>query len=172
MNKKEKENLYYTSRRIAGINIKVFSSSKGIRKIFVNNSTATIKNANITKLRPDDPYMFNIFRQLDEYFNGERKQFNIPLDIKGTDFQKRVWSELNKIPYGKTVSYKKIAEKIGNRKAFMAVGRANAQNPLAIITPCHRVINSNGRLGGYSAGPLIKEQLLELEGSLSLELFE
>jgi methylated-DNA-[protein]-cysteine S-methyltransferase len=172
MKKKERENLYYTSQKIAGVNIKVFSSIKGIRRIFLNNSTATIKNVNITKLRTDDPYMFNVFSELQEYFDGERKQFTVPLDIKGPDFQMKVWNELNKIPYGKTISYKKIAEKLGNIKAYRAVGRANAQNPACILIPCHRVINSNGKLGRYSAGPLIKERLLELEGNLSLELFE
>jgi methylated-DNA-[protein]-cysteine S-methyltransferase len=131
-----------------------------------------IKNVNTTKLRPDDPYMFSVFTQLEEYFNTERKKFNIPLDIKGTAFQKKIWNELSKIPYGKTVSYKKIAEKVGNKKALRAVGQANSQNPACLIIPCHRVINTNGKLGGYSAGLKVKERLLELEGNLSLELFE
>jgi methylated-DNA-[protein]-cysteine S-methyltransferase len=173
MKKKEKESLFHSVQKISGINIKVFSSQKGIRRIFLNNNSVTIKNTTSTRLRPDDPYMFNIFNQLEEYFNGKRKKFNLPLDIKGTKFQKKVWNELSKIPYGKIVSYKKIAEKIGNKKALRAVGKASAYNPLCIIIPCHRVINSNGKLGGYSAGGLlIKERLLELEGSLSMELFE
>lgn len=172
MKKKEKESLFYSTQKISGINIKVFSSQKGIRRIFLNNNTATIKNTVSTRLRSDDPYMFNIFSQLGEYFNGERKKFKVPRDIKGTDFQKKVWNELSKISYGKTISYKKVAEKIGNKKAIRAVGKASAYNPLCIVIPCHRVINSNGKLGGYSAGVLVKERLLELEGSLSLELFE
>jgi len=171
MKKKEKENLFYTTQKIAGINFKVFSSPKGIRKITINNNSDTIKTANLTKLRADDPYMFNVFNQLEEYFKGERKKFNVPLDFKGTEFQKKVWNELNKIPYGKTVSYKKVAEKVGNKKALRAVGQANSKNPVCIIIPCHRVINSNGKLGGYSAGLLVKEKLLELEGNISLELF-
>jgi methylated-DNA-[protein]-cysteine S-methyltransferase len=172
MKKKEKENLFYTTQKIAGVNIKVFTSARGIRKIVLNNNSEIIKKANMTKLHPDDPYMFNVFTQLEEYFNSRRKKFNITLDIRGTDFQKKVWSELSKIPYGKTVSYKKIAEKLGNKKALRAVGKAASQNPVCILIPCHRMINSNGKLGGYSAGPKIKERLLELEGSLSLELFE
>ncbi|MDO8550597.1 MAG: methylated-DNA--[protein]-cysteine S-methyltransferase [Ignavibacteria bacterium] len=125
----------------------------------LNNNSETIRTATLTKLHPDDPYMFNIFNQLEEYCNGERKKFNVPLDIKGTDFQKKVWNEINKIPYGKTVSYKKIAEKLGNKKALRAVGKVTGQNPVCIIIPCHRVINKNGKLGGYSAGLLLKERL-------------
>lgn len=172
MKKKAKENLYYTSFKIAGINFKVFASQKGIRRIFINKNDGTIKKANLTKLQPDDPYLFNIFSQLNEYLNGERKKFNVPLDIKGTAFQKKVWNELSRIPYSKTLSYKKIAEKLGNVKLYRAVGRANGLNPVCIIIPCHRVINTNGKLGGYSAGLNIKEKLLEVEGNISLELFD
>ena len=109
---------------------------------------------------------------MSEYFSGERKKFNLPVDIPGTKFQNKVWAELNKIPYGKTVSYKKIAERLGNIKLYRAVGRANALNPACIIIPCHRVINTNGKYGGYAAGLKVKEKLLETEGSISLELFE
>jgi methylated-DNA-[protein]-cysteine S-methyltransferase len=172
MKKKLKENLYYSSFKIAGINFKVFASQKGIRRIFINRNDGNIKRANLTKLQPDDPYLFNIYAQMDEYLKGERKKFSVPLDLKGSVFQKKVWSELNKIPYGKTVSYKKIADKLGNVKLYRAVGRANGMNPACIIIPCHRVINSDGRLGGYSAGIKIKQKLLEVEGNISLELFE
>lgn len=173
MKKKGNENLFYASQKIAGINFKVISSHKGIRKIIINDNIETgYKTSNLTKLRADDPYMFNVFDQLREYLNGERKKFNLPLDIKGTEFQKKVWNELNKIPYGKTVTYKKIAEKINNKKALRAVGKAASQNPLCILIPCHRMISSNGKIGGYSAGIKLKARLLELEGSLSLELFE
>jgi O-6-methylguanine DNA methyltransferase len=171
MKKKEKENLFYATQKISGINFKVFSSKKGIRNIFLNKNSI-VKNVDTTRLRADDPFMFNVFSQLEEYLNGQRKKFNVPLDLKGTSFQKKVWSELNKIPYGKTVSYKKVAEKIGNKKALRAVGKVNSQNPVCVVIPCHRVINANGNLGGYSAGLLVKERLLELEGSLSMELFE
>ena len=170
---KSKENLYYASCKIAGINFKVFSSHKGIRRITLNNKEKIkSKKYNLTKLHPDDPYMFNVFIQLEEYFNGDRKKFIMPLDIEGTDFQKKVWSELLKIPYGKTITYKKIAQRLGKTKAFRAVGKANSTNPVCIVIPCHRVIGSNGNLGGYSAGLNVKEKLLELEGSLSMELFE
>jgi O-6-methylguanine DNA methyltransferase len=104
-------------------------------------------------------------KQLDEYFARKREQFTIPLDIRGTDFQKRCWQELLKIPYGETRSYRDIAEKIGNRNSVRAVGLANGQNPIAIIVPCHRVIASNGTLCGYGGGLHLKEELLRLEGA-------
>ena len=84
----------------------------------------------------------------------------------------KVWNEIKKIPYGKTRSYKYIAEKLGDAKSIRAVGRANGQNPIPIIIPCHRVIGSNGTLTGYAGGLYVKEKLLEIEGSRSLELFE
>ena len=101
--------------------------------------------------------------QLEEYFDGRRKEFEIPLKLIGTEFQKKVWNELLKIPYGATVSYKDIAIKIGNPKACRAVGMANHNNPILIIVPCHRVINENNKLGGYALGLDLKRKLLELE---------
>lgn len=101
--------------------------------------------------------------QLEEYFDGRRKEFEIPLKLIGTEFQKKVWNELLKIPYGETVSYKDIAIKIGNPKACRAVGMANHNNPILIIVPCHRVINENKKLGGYALGLELKRRLLELE---------
>ena len=102
-------------------------------------------------------------QQLEEYFSGKRKVFNLPIDIKGTDFQKNVWKELQKIPYGKTVSYEDVAVNIQNKKAVRAVGTANGKNPLCIIVPCHRVISKNGSMGGYSGGLEMKSKLLEIE---------
>lgn len=169
---KNQDNLYFSYLKISGIHFKVFTSQKGIRRIFLDNKDAKIKAASLTKLHPDDPYMFNVFTELKDYFNRERKKFNVPLDVEGTDFQKKVWNELLKIPYGKLKTYKEIAVKLGNENAMRAVGRANATNHAPIIIPCHRVIASNGKLGGYSCGIHVKEKLLELEGSLSLELFE
>ena len=101
--------------------------------------------------------------ELEEYFEGKRKSFDIPVKLIGTEFQKKVWNELLKIPYGKKASYKDIAIRIGNPKACRAVGMANHNNPILIIVPCHRVINGNGQLGGYALGLDIKKKLLELE---------
>ena len=103
--------------------------------------------------------------QLNEYFQGKRIQFDIPLDVPGTPFQKAVWQELLRIPYGKTLSYSEVARRIGRDKAVRAVGTANGRNPISIIVPCHRVISSDGSLGGYSGGLDIKAKLLDLERS-------
>lgn len=102
--------------------------------------------------------------QLDEYFSGTRKIFTLPLDQKGTNFQKSVWSALVDIPFGKTKSYGHIANAINNPKAVRAVGAANGKNPISIIVPCHRVIGSNGTLTGYAWGLERKARLLKHEG--------
>ncbi len=102
-------------------------------------------------------------RQLSEYFDGKRKEFDLLLDIEGTEFQKKVWMQLRQIPYGKTNSYKEVAAKVKNEGASRAVGTANGKNPLSIIVPCHRVISSDGSLGGYAGGLNIKTKLLQLE---------
>lgn len=103
--------------------------------------------------------------QLDEYFQGKRTIFSLPFKLTGTPFQLVVWKELQNIPYGKTTSYKEIAQKINKPKACRAVGMANNKNPLPIIIPCHRVIGSNGKLIGYAGGLKLKNYLLELEKS-------
>lgn len=103
--------------------------------------------------------------QLDEYFQGKRTVFSLPFKLTGTPFQLAVWKELQNIPYGKTTSYKEIAQKINKPKAYRAVGMANNKNPLPIIIPCHRVIGSNGKLIGYAGGLKLKNYLLELEKS-------
>lgn len=105
----------------------------------------------------------NTKQQLDEYFAGKRKKFDIPIKLEGTDFQIKVWKELLKIPYGETCSYLDIAKRIGNPKASRAVGMANNKNKIIIIVPCHRVIGSNKKLVGYACGLDVKEKLLELE---------
>lgn len=106
------------------------------------------------------------YQQLSEYLKGERKEFDLPLNPKGTDFQKRVWRALCDIPYGETRSYKQIAKAVGNSKAVRAVGMANNRNPITIVVPCHRVIGADGKLVGYGGGLEMKEFLLRLEKSL------
>ncbi len=108
-------------------------------------------------------------RQLEEYFARARKQFDFPLDLVGTEFEKRCWRALRDIPYGETRSYAQIARAIGNPKATRAVGLANGKNPVAIVVPCHRVIGANGDLTGYGGGLEIKRKLLQLEGAANLE---
>ncbi|MCC4768877.1 methylated-DNA--[protein]-cysteine S-methyltransferase [Methanosarcina sp. DH2] len=102
-------------------------------------------------------------RQLEAYFSGKLKSFNVKLAPEGTEFQKSVWKALCEIPYGETRTYKDIAVSIGNPKASRAVGLANNRNPIAIIVPCHRVIGANGKLTGYASGLDVKEFLLKLE---------
>jgi methylated-DNA-[protein]-cysteine S-methyltransferase len=103
--------------------------------------------------------------QVEQYLLGKRKTFDLKLDLAGTKFQQQVWNELVKIPFGQTLSYKDVAEKINNPKAVRAVGTANGRNPICIVVPCHRVIAANGTLGGYVAGLKVKKQLLDLENS-------
>lgn len=165
------DSLYCAASEIAGIHFKIFASHIGIRHIFMNKKDGTIEASSLIHLHEDDPFMFNVFGELSEYFKGIRKKFSVQLDLQGTDFQKKVWHELLKIPYGKVTTYKALAVKLGDEKSIRAVGKANGSNPIPIIVPCHRVINTGGALGGYSAGLEVKRRLLELEGSLSLELF-
>jgi methylated-DNA-[protein]-cysteine S-methyltransferase len=112
-----------------------------------------------------DPTRFDDLRvQLDAYFAGERREFDLPFRISGTPFEMRVWKSLLTIPYGTTVSYGEIARRIGQPKASRAVGMANGRNPIPILVPCHRVIGSNGSLVGYGGGLETKKYLLEIEG--------
>jgi len=114
---------------------------------------------------PDDlaPYV----QQLEEYFAGTRRNFDFPLDLRGTDFQLACWNALLAIPYGATRTYADIARAVGRPAGFRAVGMANNRNPIAIVVPCHRVIASDGTLCGYGGGLDIKRKLLELEGALT-----
>src|SRR5262249_57539322 len=103
--------------------------------------------------------------QVQAYFRGELRQFTCPLDLQGTQFQKKCWEALLAIPYGETCSYAELARKVGSPRAFRAVGQANHNNPIAIIIPCHRVIGADGSLTGYGGGMAIKELLLRLEAA-------
>lgn len=105
-------------------------------------------------------------QQLNEYFSGTRKIFDIPLLMVGTDFQKNVWNELIKVPYGKTSTYLVLAENLGNKNAVRAVANANGANAISLIIPCHRIIGSNGELVGYAGGLRAKQKLLDLECNL------
>lgn len=109
------------------------------------------------------PILRKAYAQLDEYFKGKRKSFDLKLHIEGTEFQKKVWHELTKIPYGEIATYKDIAMRVGNVKAVRAVGNSNNKNKIGIILPCHRVIGSNGKLVGYAGGLDKKEWLLNHE---------
>lgn len=110
------------------------------------------------------PVLEQAARELEEYFAGERRDFTVPLAAKGTAFQRLVWAEVLKIPYGTTATYGDIAARIGKPGAAVAVGQANSRNPITILIPCHRVIGANGKLVGYTGGMHIKKTLLAVEG--------
>ena len=166
-----KEDLYFASDTIGGINFDIVVSKDGIRKILINKKSDLKELTGIIKVCPEDPRVVNVFSQLKEYFNRKRRNFDFTLDIIGTDFQKRVWKELSKIPYGETITYNQLSVNLGNKKLVRAAASANGANPLPIVIPCHRVIGSDGTLVGYGGGLEVKQKLLELEGSWSLSLF-
>jgi methylated-DNA-[protein]-cysteine S-methyltransferase len=113
--------------------------------------------------RDADPVLAQAAGQLGEYFSARRREFQLPLDLRGTPFRQKVWDALLRIPYGETRSYAELARSIGEPKAVRAVGAANGANPIAIIVPCHRVVSSGGGLGGYGGGVPLKKRLLALE---------
>lgn len=114
------------------------------------------------------PILLETERQLQDYFAGQRRKFTLPLDFRGTEFQRRVWSALLTIPFGQTRSYAQIAQQIGCPAAVRAVGAANGRNPLSIIAPCHRVVGSNGQLTGFAGGLEVKARLLSLERDVAV----
>jgi len=120
--------------------------------------------------RPDHPILRETVGQLGAYFAGSLKRFDLPLDFRGTDFQKQVWAALLSIPFGETRSYGQIAGQIDRPGASRAVGAANGRNPISIVAPCHRVIGSGGALTGFAGGIAAKRYLLEFEGSMQPEL--
>jgi methylated-DNA-[protein]-cysteine S-methyltransferase len=111
----------------------------------------------------DDGAFARARRQLDEYFAGTRTEFDVPIELRGSEFQLRVWEELRRIPYGQTISYGELARRIGIPSAVRAVGTTNGCNPVAVIVPCHRVIGANGKLTGYAGGLENKRLLLDIE---------
>jgi len=139
--------------------IEIVSSDTSITKcnFAKDNFRASSKNV--------PPIMKNALVQLKDYFDGKLQDFVLQLELSGTEFQLRVWNELQEIPFGQTITYKELAEKIGNKKAIRAVASANAKNPISIIVPCHRVIGSDGKLRGYGGGIERKKWLIDFEKS-------
>lgn len=134
-------------------------SDRGVRSI------SFISQGGPPEDSPHHPIMLRLIGELNEYFAGTRKEFSVPLDPDGgTGFQRSVWEELTRIPYGETRSYGDIASSVGNPRAARAVGLANKSNTIPILIPCHRVIRGNGGLGGYGSGIHVKRKLLALEG--------
>ena len=141
--------------------LRLVASNKGLTAIDVKATYSKLAT------KPDgraQKILAETRKQLTQYFAGDRKKFDVPFDLSGTPFQLKAWKTLTRIPYGKTISYGEQAKAMRKAKAVRAVGSANGKNPIPIIIPCHRVIASNGGLGGYSLGLKMKRQLMKLEG--------
>lgn len=146
------------------MNFCVIKSLVGNLKIIEeNNELIEIKFTDELEQNTKNEFLLNVKNQLEDYFLGIRKNFDVKLKLTGTDFQIKVWKSMLEIPYGETRSYKEIAKMIGSEKSFRAVGNASNKNKIPIIVPCHRVIGSNGSLVGYAGGISLKEKLLNLE---------
>lgn len=153
------KNIYYYQTSIGELGIA--EDGVSITEIFISNNEKQ-EPCDTIEIK-ETPLLKKAAEQLSEYFAGKRKEFELPLNPNGTEFQKKVWDMLKTIPYGERWSYKQVAEAIGNPKACRAVGMANNKNPIMIVVPCHRVVGSNGKLVGYAGGLDIKEKLLYLE---------
>jgi O-6-methylguanine DNA methyltransferase len=168
--KRRPERLYGSVISWEGWTFHILSSPAGVRWIDLTatpfDELAETLNARIL---PDDSENANVLHQLHDYLEGDRTQFEVPLDLRGTEFQCDAWNALRGIPYGRTRSYGEIAREIGRPRASRAVGQALAANPIPIVIPCHRVVGTTGSLTGFGGGLPLKERLLSLErGSLSL----
>ena len=152
-------------RLVDGRTARLVAGSSGIRAIDFDFSRPVEAERNDA-----NPLLAETSNQLQAYFAGHLREFHLPLDMAGTDFQMRVWRQLQTIPYGETRSYLQIAAAIGAPKAVRAAGAANGANPVPIVVPCHRVIGASGKLVGYGGGLPMKKLLLELEGAISLRL--
>ena len=145
--------------------LKLVATDDGLSGILWENDRPSRVRLNPQAEDAGHPVLVEAERQLGEYFAGRRKAFSLKLDLEGTAFQRKVWSALLTIPFGETRSYGQIARQIGNPDAVRAVGAANGRNPVSIVTPCHRVIGSKGKLTGFAGGLAVKARLLALEGA-------
>ncbi len=160
--------MYYTKFNTRFCGVILAGDEKGLAHLHLNTGEGS-RQFEIQKdwdLKPD---FFDVIKsQILEYLDGKREVFDVPLNPEGTEFQKKVWTQLRKIPFGRLANYGEIAKRLGNPKAFRAVGAANGKNPIPLIIPCHRVVGANGSLTGFAHGLAIKEKLIGLEqGSAS-----
>ncbi len=144
--------------------LKLVASEKGLVAILWENDDPQRVRLNDLTEDASHPMIQMAEKQIQEYFNGNRKAFSIPLDMRGTSFQKNVWEALLAIPFGETRTYGDLAKKLGAPAASRAVGAANGRNPISIVVPCHRVIGASGKLTGFAGGLETKAHLLGLEG--------
>ncbi|NIA28428.1 MAG: methylated-DNA--[protein]-cysteine S-methyltransferase [Actinobacteria bacterium] len=165
--------IYYTTYPWKLTDLYLAATRTGLCKIgfarnrSVNDFLATISSGQAVQFEKNEKAFASLKAKLDQYFLGEKTEFDEPLDLPdGTDFQKQVWDKIREIKYGHTKTYKQIAHEIGNAKAVRAVGTATGANPVPIVIPCHRIIGSNGKLGGYGGGLDVKDALLRLEGAV------
>ena len=142
------------------------SDGKNLIRVSMNRQKHAAEIEKDWMEKSDIPVLKLAVEQLKSYFAGLLNDFDLPIAFRGTDFQKKVWRELTKSPYGQTISYGELARRVGSPKASRAVGLANGKNPIAIVVPCHRVIGANGTLTGYGGGLPRKKKLLELEQGL------
>ena len=144
-----------------------YSYQSSIGKIWIQTDGKNITRISYSEIKDvpiqETTLTKDAFKQIEEYLDGKRTVFELPLNPQGTPFQKKVWTALQNIPFGETRSYKQIAEAVGNPQACRAVGLANNRNPIGIVIPCHRVIGANGKLIGYAGGLDVKERLLRIE---------
>jgi methylated-DNA-[protein]-cysteine S-methyltransferase len=161
-------NQIYYSRFVSPVGLLLLAGSKAGLQLVSFGTGKRARNID-PEWRLDNSAFVEVVRQLQSYFAGARKHFDLSLSLEGTDFQKTVWTALRQIPYGETISYKELAQMIGRPRAVRAVGAANGANPIPIIIPCHRVIGNDGSLTGFGGGLPLKKRLLELE-SRQLEL--
>lgn len=151
--------------------LKLVASARGLAGIlWDNDKPSRVPHLNSAVECNRDPVLLETERQLNEYFEGTRTQFALPLDFTGSDFHKKVWQALLGIPYGETRAYGQLAKQIGDAAMARAVGAANARNPISIVAPCHRVIGANGKLTGFAGGLETKAFLLNLEANTLFKL--
>ncbi len=172
MSSSEVQQVYYSEMNMTPIGpLTLFATEGGLCQLEFGGAAASCARLERwfagqfghVELRESDLQLDGVRRQLEGYFAGGLREFRLPLDMRGTDFQLKVWAALQDIPYGSTVSYKDIAVRIGNPQAVRAVGGANNRNPVPLIVPCHRVIGAGGLMVGYGGGLDIKETLLRHE---------
>jgi len=160
------ENAYYEEMKSPVGVLTIIASTEGLHAVLWDTDQQTAEYKLLIKnlfRSEDDPVILKTKNQLTEYFQGQRKTFDLPLVLSGTDFQMQAWQQLMKIPYAKTITYGEQAKRVGDKNKARAVGLANGLNPISIIIPCHRVIGSNGKLTGFAGGIDKKAALLRLE---------
>jgi methylated-DNA-[protein]-cysteine S-methyltransferase len=155
--------LFYKEMKSPVGKLKLVASPKALVAVLWEQERPNRVKLGTMSLDPQHPILIEAERQISQYFAGERTRFDLPLEPRGTEFQKKVWQALTEIPFGTTKSYQVLAKVVGSPDAFRAVGAANGKNPLSIVVPCHRVVGADGALTGFAGGVKTKAALLALE---------